>query len=162
MIQFRLERAFLVALSVGIVASCSFYTMPTLDLVVRLSATEPVASAVRESVEQFVTSKGLRQFDLENAAPNEPADVETQRARTTHWRNPESTSVGLGVMYFDLQPQCKVVRVLEQGKEWTQQSRAAIEELERLLSAIDGARVARGNSLEDWYATLQSPESYCK
>jgi hypothetical protein len=152
----RLGRV-LLSLGIATAASCSFYTMPTLDLVIRLDETAG-AGAVPESVRRFAQSKGLQEFELKQGVP---AGVEEQPPPTTYWHNPERASRGTGVMYFDLSPRCKVVRLLEEAEDWSPETRAAVVELEQRLSRLDGVRVEPGNSLANWRETMKSPESYC-
>jgi hypothetical protein len=142
------------------VASCGFYTMPNADFVVHVPDAAR-SDTVRDSVKQFALAHGLQAFDGGSGSPNEPAAVKALRVKTTYYLNPKSTSRGIGLTYLDATPGCKVIKLVEQSKEWTPASWAAIAELRAALERTDGIRVEMGNSPEDWRNTGRGLDAYC-
>jgi len=131
-----------VALGAWLLASCTAYFNPSVDLVLRVKD-EAAANQVYAALREFAQRHQLGRFPADTRAPM-PESSRQLALKTTYYLPAKRAGEGRSLTVLDDSLGCKVVRVVEGSRTWNEQSQSDLAELRAALAAIDGVTVEAG------------------
>jgi hypothetical protein len=159
MLSSRLQPTWIVP-AMLIFASCSVYSNPTVDLVLEVSNAD-AGRGVEAVISRFAERRRLV-ASSEISQGSTPESVRRLQQRTTHYVTGERYGEGRALTYLDASPTCKVVRVVELGAEWNEQSQSDLDELHAELSKLQGVVVKQGAKYIPGTDSGRGIDEYCE
>jgi hypothetical protein len=147
------------ALAACLLASCTAYFNPSVDLVVHVRD-EGAANQVYAALREFAQRHQLGRVPADTHAPM-PEAARQLALKTTYYVPAKRPGEGRSLTLLDDSTGCKVVRMVEEGRTWNEHSQADLAELHAALAAIEGVTVEKGAEFVPDKTPGRGIDEYC-